>query len=384
MRAQPELPRSGFVITDVEAEIADKRYRIIDLQRRIAIHEGLLRKSERFNLVYPERERAKLRARLKKYKHLIGYKEDSDQSLVDQTIEYFRDQKQGWKYLDDDISAAKQRINSLQAQLSAAQRLIDQLKIPEFKCDLLNYDFHECVDINLKLFDALKKMEFHKDDIAESVNSTAKLRKEIETLTPIPPKMKSLTPRHFNVSVPPSPAMQGFPSYESAQLAAAMKSSVNVFIRAQKTEKLEPLLCSIKSRLDEAEKKAQRATASAKRPMPPLAVTPIEQKDARAELAEEKKQLVGLVHETRECQADLDTILTEIPEVRTESPQGLLKWHTQLLEKRDRMRIEYEREIKRARMQLADAKVIRRSRVNSLVRKVGRAGIDVSSVVNKR
>ena len=375
MNSDPELSQSGHIITESEKELADKRYRILDLQRKIAMYEKNLRESKRFNLIYPERERAKLRSRLQKYKKMIGQTSKSDKSLVDLTIEYFEKQRAGWKHLDVEIDAAKQRIASIQGQLSATQRLIQQLEIPEFKCDLLNFEFREIFDFNNaaiqeKILSALKKMEFHKDDIEGSRKQTAELEQEIKMLTPPPRQMRGVSLRRFNVSVRPAPEMERMPSYERAKLCEAMKCSARVFIDAQKTERLDPVLRKISARLDQTEKKVEQAIATAKKPMPVVKEPPVQPKDPRVALAENKQELAGLVHETKECQADLDTILTEIPKIRTETPQGLLKWRESLLKQRDRMRTEYEREIKRAREQLADAKVIRRSRVNSLVKKV--------------
>ena len=213
-------------------------------------------------------------------------------------------------------------------------------------------------------------MEILKDDIEDSRKQTVELEQEIKRLTPPPRQMRGVSLRRFYVSVKPAPEMERMPSYERAKICEAMKCSARVFIDAQKTERLDPVLKKISARLDQTEKKVEQAIASAKKPMPVVKEPPVQPKDPRVELAENKQELAGLVHETKECQADLDTILTEIPKIRTETPKGLLKWRENLLKQRDRMRTEYEREIKRAREQLADAKIIRRSRVNSLVKKV--------------
>ena len=85
--------------------------------------------------------------------------------------------------------------------------------------------------------------------------------------------------------------------------------------------------------------------------------------------------------QTRKMQEDLDTILTDIPEIRTKSPEGLLLWREHLLRHQLDQRQKFESDIARAQAQLRDAQIIKKTRVNSLAKKQGRP--DMAKILAK-
>ena len=365
--------RSVAIKSGLEKNIRAKKERITELQHKIEQWELDQQASDNFMNQYPEADRVKLRERLTRYRKSIGKSGDTSATLVEQTKAFFRQKRDEMRELDAKIADAKQRLANSQSHLKRTKLILMRLRLPDLESSMLDLRYKDCIDINSRLLNFLRRMEFHKDDIAKSQQETKDLQKEIKTLTPPPVTLKRAPQRKTAVSVKSSPEMLGAENYESARMKRAMNSCKGVFQKAKGSgAKLSVVIKAIERSLNQADAKIRKTQKEARGTLPKQAGRQLKLKDMREMFAKERKTLGDLIRATKEKQEELDIVLTDIPEIRTKSPEGLLKWREHLLHHQEDMREKFEKEIARSRAQLQDAKVIKRTRVDSLAKKHGR------------
>ena len=374
--------KSAAVKSNLEKSLKAKKDRILELQRKIEQRQLEQESSDNFMNQYPEEQRTKLRERLSKYRKAIGQPDASSGNLVELTKSFFRQKRDELRDIDAQIADAKARMARAQSNLARTKRLLKQLRLPSLEASVLDMKYKDCIDINSKLLDFLRKIEFHKDDIKKSQEETKSLRQEIKTLTPVPQTLKRAPQRKSAVSVKSSPEMLGATNYESVRMKMAMKSCSGVFQKARGAgTRLNVVIREIQKSLNQTSTKIKKVSGKTQKPLPKSTARELSLKDMRSGFAKDKKVRDNLISETRKMQGDLDTILTDIPEIRTKSPEGLLLWREHLLRHQLDQRQKFESDIARAQAQLRDAQIIKKTRVNSLAKKQGRP--DMAKILAK-
>ncbi|OHS97708.1 hypothetical protein TRFO_36033 [Tritrichomonas foetus] len=356
-------------LAKLQEEIDDKKHQIIVMRKKIEMY--LNRKDEKLT---PE-EKAKIpllkqvKDRLKEYRKAIGKSNKNRKSLYQFTVDKFEHRRATIRKIDQEIQQLQERIDRVKQKAIITKAIIDKINIPRFKDDLLKLDFNKCMTINMQMLKAIKSADFYKDEIADKQNQANKLKQEVARLKPPLPAMKVMkVPPKRNPTIEPSPEMKDCISFEDSRMKIAIQKSVPVFKKAkQAPNRLSVTFKSIEKRMAGSSANFGKMCQKAKNVNPsfkaPRRISPISVFDM-------VKEKAGKINELKERiannQADLEAIMTDIPQIMSLSPEGLLKWREQLLKQREVMRKEYDEKINKARGQLRDAKLILNRRVAAL------------------
>lgn len=349
------------LIKAMENKIAEKNQRLVELQKGLDKWEAAHRRSQEFQEKFPEAERKALSLRMNKYKKNIGFTSaDHPESFVAETKRFFASEQAKLDNLESLISAANQRLMKARRFARRSKQLLSALKLPEFKADMLSLSFSSSFEIDTKIFAALKNVEFHKDEIASIEEQTNHMRQEIKALLPRRPSMKTVKPRKQNISVKCSPEMTGVTSYESARMHAAFKAANEAFRFAKSSpDRLQLKISAINENLTSARSHLLKLRKKTKQPhnaCSPREIAKISMKDV---FKERTSRLVLLKDSIKQTEEDIKTVLTDLPpDIRTKSPDGLMRWRDNLLRLKVKNGEEYKEKIQKATIQLNDFKVM--------------------------
>lgn len=349
------------LIKAMENKIAEKNQRLVELQKGLDKWEAAHRRSLEFQEKFPEAERKALSLRMNKYKKNIGLTSaDHPESFAAETERFFASEQAKLDNLESLISDANQRLRKARRLARQSKQLLSALKLPEFKADMLSLNFSTSFEIDTKVFAALKNVEFHKDKIAAIEEQTNHMKQEIKALLPRRPSMKTVKPQKQNISVRCSTEMTGVTSYESARMHAAFKATNEAFRFAKSApDRLRLKISAINENLTTARShvlKLRKKTKQPRNTSSPRELSKISMKD----VFEERTSRLGLLKDSiKQTEEDIKTVLTDLPpDIRTKSPDGLMRWRDNLLRLKAKNGEEYKEKIQKATIQLNDFKVM--------------------------
>ena len=365
-------------ISYLETKIENRTKEIEIMERKMA---ELLDEIARKKLVLNQTRQQKiaLSSRLYGYRKAVQLSSRSEKSLLEHTKSLFEKQASTNENLDNEIQMAENIVEKARKEAEKTKAIIEVLNmnIPQFKEELLQLDFNQCMnniefndgsvfDFNKGIIRALNNMEFWKDEYMQKQN----LKKQLEKEIPKPPKMYIDKPRACTIKKNPIADMKGAKNFDVYFMNKSTRKAKNVISKYVKYINPEIQIAFDKAngsleRLNKIQGISKTIKLNKQKKVIPIkrmvpAVIKLKNK-----LNEVKQSIKSKTEEIQEYKMD-------IPEQYNSSPEALLKWRDQLLKRYNELNAQLKSQIQQEKMQLQDRKYIANRRINALNQEVSR------------
>lgn len=297
-------------------------------------------------------------------------------ALVDYTIYKFDAKRANIDELTESIKRIQEILRNLQSQAMKTKQIIQNinLKIPDLKDDISKLNFDGIFDqtiLNKKLYKKIYSIDFYQNDINQRKQTIKQLKNEIQNLQPQKPSMKFVKHPAKNsiVDISPSKEMVKCASFEQKTMQNGMENMKPVLQKAviNRTNNVSQKIKEINSKTNAEHKRLNQLVQKNYKLVTIKSLKP----SNNSELIKSKiQQMVQLKERIKANTDKLKEIQTDNPEIRKLSPDGLLKWRNDLL---NRIKIEsskYDDDIKKAHIDLKNYKLISDKRIKSLQKMV--------------
>lgn len=298
-------------------------------------------------------------------------------SLVDFTKYRFDKKRAEIDELANEIERLQRLLESLQSQASKTKTIIQNLniQIPDLKANISQLNFKKIFDPTLldkKLYKAICSVEFYQDNIKERKEKIKQLKIDIQNLQLQKPSLKSSKHpiKDSIISIPPSPEMAKYESFEKRKIANGMKSLKPVLQNASinQINSISEKMKEIKTKMNSTYKSLNKVIEKTNREV--IKFKLLKPSDSHQQNKEKMNNIAMLKERIEKNKIKLKEVQTDNPKMRETSPEGLVKWRNDLLNQINVESTKYDSDIKLAQRQLTDAKKIYDTKIKSLQRSI--------------
>lgn len=301
---------------------------------------------------------------------------NTSNTLVEYTIYKFDTKRANIDELNESIKRIQEILRNLQSQAMKTKQIIQNinLTIPDLKDDISKLNFDGIFDqtiLNKKLYKKIYSIDYYQNDINQRKQTIKQLKDEIQNLQPQKPSMKLVKHPAKNsiVDIPPSDEMAKCASFEQKMMENGMKNMKPVLQKAaiNRTNNVSQKIKEINSKINAEHKRLNQLI---QKNYKLVTIRSLKSSNNSKHIKSKIQQMIQLKERIKANSDKLREIQTDDPEIRKLSPDGLVKWRNDLL---NRIKIEssrYDDDIKRAQIDLKNKQLISERRIKSLQKMV--------------